>query len=134
LAWNVVHASGGAQGLLGPRRAVLSGDGSHLYVVAQSGASVAWFVRDPIDGGLVFLGQRSNESTGVDGLGGATGVVVDDAVGQVYVAGTLQGALVHFVRHADSFCPPSGSGALDGVPIDIAAGGSVTFRIDVDVR
>src|SRR5690606_41861875 len=82
---------------------------------------------------LVFLGQRSNESTGVDGLGGATGVVIDDALGQVYVAGTLQGALVHFVRHADSFCPPSGSGALDGVPIDIAAGGSVTFRIDVDV-
>lgn len=123
----------GSLGLVGPRRVLLSGDGNHVYVSAQGGSSVAWYLRDPLSGTLSYLGQRSTGTVGVSGLAGATGMVLDDAVGQLYVAGTLDNALVQFERQADSFCPPSGSGPLLAVPFDIAAGGTVTFRIEVDV-
>jgi uncharacterized repeat protein (TIGR01451 family) len=133
LASSVAQGVAGTQGLLSPRRAALSGDARHLYVTAQSGAAVSWFIRDPADGSLRFLGLRSNESAGVDGLLGATGVVIDDELNQVYVAGTLQGAIAQFERQVDSFCPPSGSGDIDALPVAIAAGGSLTFRIQVQV-
>jgi len=131
LASSVTQGIGDTLGLLSPRRAVLSGDAAHLYVTGQAGGSVAWFVRDPADGALRFLGLRSNESSGVDGLGGATGIALDPDLDQLYVAGTLQHAVVQFARQSDSFCPPSGSGnaSLNAVPVSIAAGGSVTFAI-----
>jgi uncharacterized repeat protein (TIGR01451 family) len=133
LASSVTQDVAGSQGLLTPRRAALSADGLHLYVTAQSGGSVAWFIRDPADGSLRFLGLRSNESAGVDGLAGASGIVVDDALAQVYVAGALQATVTQFERQVDSLCPPSGSGDLDAIPLSIAAGGSVTFRLSVQV-
>ena len=132
-ASSVAQGVGDTQGLLGPRRAALSADGQHLYVTAQSGAAVTWFIRDPLDGSLRFLGLRSNESSEVDGLLGATGIVIDNDLGQVYVAGTLQAAIAQFQRGVDSACPPSGSGDLIGVPISVAAGGNVTFNIEATV-
>lgn len=131
---SVAQGVGGAAGLLSPRRVVLSGDGRNVYVTAQAGSSVAWFGRDPFDGSLRFLGLRSLDSGGVDGMQGATGLAIDTTLDQVYVAGTLQSAVVQFERQSDSFCPPSGSGQLDQVPVDIGAGGSVEFSIDVDVE
>ena len=133
LASSVAQGVDGSLGLLGPRQLRLSADGVHLYVTGQGGSSIAWYLRDPADGGLRYLGQRSAQSSGVQGLGGATGLVLDDALGQVYVAGTLDGALAHFERQADSWCPPSGTGPLVDQPFDIAAGGSITFRITVEV-
>ena len=133
LASQVTHGVDGSLGLLGARGVLLSGDGNHLYVTAQAGDSVAWYLRDTADGSLRYLGQRSTESAGVSGLAGATGLVLDDILGQVYVAGTLADAVVQLERQSDSFCPASGSGPLVDVPFSIAAGGSVTFRITVDV-
>ena len=130
---SVTEGVGGTFGLLSPRGLAFSADGAHLYVAAQGGGSVAWFSRDPATAGLRFLGLRSNDSGGVDGMGGATALVLDDALDQLYVAGTQQGSLVQFARSADSWCPPSGSGDINAVPVNIAAGGSVVFTIDVDV-
>jgi uncharacterized repeat protein (TIGR01451 family) len=132
-ASSVAQGVAGTQGLLAPRRAALSADGSHLYVTAQSGAAVSWFIRDPADGSLKFLGLRSNESSAVDGLAGATGIVIDNDLNQVYVAGTLQASVVQFERRVDSFCPASGVGDLNPVSIHIAAGGIVTFTIQVQI-
>lgn len=131
---SLVQDTGGVAGLLSPRRVVLSGDARHVYVTAQAGSSVAWFGRDPFDGSLRFLGLRSLDSGGVDGMQGATGLALDPVLDQVYVAGTLQSAVVQFERQSDSFCPPSGTGELDQVPVNIGAGGSVEFTIDVDVE
>lgn len=130
---SVTQDAGETLGLLAPRRAVLSADGAHLYVTAQSGNSVAWFRRDPFDGSLRYLGLRSGDSGGVEGLQGPTGITIDAATDQVYVAGTLASAIAQFERQADSSCPASGIGELDQVAINIAAGGSVVFTIDVDV-
>jgi uncharacterized repeat protein (TIGR01451 family) len=123
----------GVQGLLAPTRAALAADGLHLYVTARSGGSVAWFSRDPADGSLRFLGLRSNESAGVNGMAGATGIVVDGTLDQIYIAGTQQAAVAQFQRQSDTYCPPNGSGSLNAVPLRIAAGGSVTFTINVDI-
>jgi uncharacterized repeat protein (TIGR01451 family) len=130
---SVTQEQDGAFGLLSPRALALSDDGRHLYVTAQDGASIAWYGRDPDDGSLGFLGLRSAESSDVSGMEGASALVLDDALDQVYVAGTLAPAVVQFERSADSSCPASGSGQLLAVPFDIAAGGSVVFTIDVEV-
>lgn len=129
------------QGLQGPRRVALSSDGVHVYVTAQAGGSVAWFVRDDVTGTLRFLGLRASGSGGVQGLDGATGLVVDSVRNHVYVAGSLApgaegaiaGGLAAFRREADSECPASGTGDLVDVPISVASGGSVTFQIEARV-
>lgn len=125
---------GGVQGLNSPRRIVLSADGAHVYVGGQLGGTIAWFLRDPLNGQLSFGGVRSDDTGGVDGLRGATGLVLDDARDQLYVAGTLDRAIAQFQRQSDSYCPPSGEGDPVAVPIDVAAGGSVSFRIQARVR
>ena len=51
---------------LNPRRSQLSGDGQHLYVTSQAGAT-AWFSVHPQTGALTYLGIRSNNSGGVAG-------------------------------------------------------------------
>jgi len=130
---SVSQGVGSTLGLVSPRRVVLSQDNAHLYVTAQGGSSIAWFGRDPFDGSLRFLGLRSADSGGVDGMQGATGLAIDPVLDQVYVAGTLQSAVVQFARQSDSSCPPSGTGQLNAVPISVGAGGSVVFTIDVDV-
>jgi len=129
------------QGLLGARRVALSADGVHVYVTGQSGGSIAWFVRDPGNGSLRFLGLRASGSGGVAGLDGATGLVVDSVSNHVYVAGSLApgaagslaGGLAVFQREADSVCPASGTGDLVDVPISVASGGNVTFTIQARV-
>lgn len=123
----------GAQGLLNPRRAALSGDGQHLYVTSQAGATVAWFSLHPDTGVPTYQGIRSNQSAGVEGLAGATGLTLDPQLNQIYVAGTLDRAITHFQRQSDSWCPPTGTGLLDAVPVNIAAGGQVAFRVSVRV-
>jgi uncharacterized repeat protein (TIGR01451 family) len=124
----------GTLGLLSPRRLALSDDGAHLYVTSQGGSSIAWFGRDAFDGSLHYLGLRSAESGGVEGMEGATGLALDDDDNHVYVAGTLAPAVAQFARQNDSSCPSSGNGELDQIPVNIAAGGSIVFTIDVDVE
>src|SRR5690606_25717758 len=81
---SVTQGTGTAQGLLGPRHIALSADGQHLYVTSQTGDALAWYLRDPLDGSLGYLGQRSNSSGAVTGLAGASGLVLDERLGQVY--------------------------------------------------
>jgi len=123
----------GVNGLVGPGRLTVTGDGVHLYVLSASASTIAWFVRDNGDGSLAFGGLRGNQGGEVSGLGGATGLVIDDALDQVLVAGTMDAAISQFQRRADSFCPASGSGELVAVPFNIGAGGSITFDIEVEV-
>lgn len=122
----------GAQGLNEPRRIVISPDGHHVYVTSQAGNSLAWF---SLDGAGVpkYLGARVNQSSGVAGLGGASGLVLDPQLDLIYVAGTLDQAIVQFQRQSDSWCPPSGTGLLQSVPVNIAANGEVVFRVTARV-
>lgn len=123
----------GVNGLSGVGQLAISLDGVHVYATSSVGSSVAWFIRDGNGGSLTFGGLRGNEGNEVTGLGGATGVVADPLLDQVFVAGTAQGAIARFQRTSDSFCPASGVGELDGEGFNIGAGGTVIFTIDVEV-
>lgn len=133
LVGEALQGSGGVNGLLSPRGLRLSPDGLHLYVTGQISNSVTWFIRDPDAGALQFGGVLSNQSSFVDGLAGASALVIDDALDQIYVAGTGQAGIARFRRSNDSLCPVSGTGDLNAIDVDIAAGGSVSFEITVDV-
>ncbi len=132
-ASSIRQSDAGVTGLVGVSSLAITADGVNLYASSQSGDTVAWFVRDSIDGRLRFAGLRTNLAAGVEGLDGAGNMVVDDALGQLFVAGTRDAAIVQFERSADSFCPASGAGELVDVPFNIGAGGSVVFTIDVEV-
>lgn len=129
----VVQGAGGVTGLLGPRGMQLSDDGLHLYVASRTSGAVTWFLRDRSSGKLDFGGVLTNQSSFVSGMAGAGAVAVDSVGGQVYVAGTLDAAVVRFQRQSDSACAASGNAQLDDVPIDIAAGGTVRFLVSVRI-
>lgn len=123
----------GANGLVGAGRLAITGDDVHLYVTSESASTIAWYIRDASNGSLTFGGLRGNQSGTQSGLGGATGLVIDNTLNQILVAGTRDAAISQFQRQADSFCPASGSGELVDVPFNIGAGGSVVFSIAVEV-
>lgn len=129
LVTSVGQGEQGTQGLNNPRRAAMTADGQHLYVTSQAASTLAWFSLHPETGVPSYQGIRSNFSAGVEGLAGATGLVIDPELNQIYVAGNLARAITHFQRQSDSWCPPSGTGLLDSVPVNIAAGGQVQFRL-----
>lgn len=122
-----------SQGLYRPRRILVSPDGQHLYVTSQAAGSIAWFAVDEASGLPKYLGARINQSSGISSLEGASGLVLDPELDQIYVAGTLARAVAQFQRESDSWCPASGSGVLQSVPVNIAAGGEVAFRIKARV-
>lgn len=123
----------GVNGLFGVARLAISGDGVHVYATSPQSDTVAWFIRDGDTGGLRYGGLRGSQDGSVPGLDGVTGVVVDDVLSQVWVAGTADAAIGAFRRQADSFCPASGNGPLVDVPFNVGAGGSVVFTVDVDI-
>ena len=130
---HVAQDDAGVNGLFGVGRLAISGDGTHVYATSPQTSTIAWFIRDAASGQLRFGGLRGNQDQATRGLGGATGVVIDDMLNQVIVAGTEEAAIGLFQRQADSFCPASGSGALVDVPFNVGAGGSVVFTIDVEI-
>ena len=135
---SVAQGEDGVNGLVGVRQLAITSDAAnpdnvHVYATSQATSSVAWFIRDASDGSLAFGGLRGNQSSTPTGLGGATGIVVDEFLKQVIVAGTAEASLSRFQRQADSFCPASGTGELENVPFNIGAGGSVTFFIEVEL-
>lgn len=133
LVGSIGQGEQGTQGLNHPRRAVITADGQHLYVSSQSSSTLAWFSLHPDTGVPSYQGIQNDGTGGVDGLAGATGMVMDPVLNQIYVAGTLDRAVAHFQRQSDSWCPPSGTGLIDQLPVNIAAGGHVLFHLTATV-
>jgi len=129
LASVVEQGVAGANGLVGAGELAITADNVHLYVTSESASTIAWYIRDAANGSLEFAGLRGNQT----GLGGATGLVIDDTLQQLLIAGTGDAAISQYQRQADSFCPASGSGELVDVPFNIGAGGTVEFVIEVEV-
>ena len=117
-------------GLAGISRLALSADQAHVYASSAASGTVAWFVRDAADGSLRYAGVRGSSA---GGLSGATGLVIDNQLDQLFVAGTAAGAISQFQRQADSFCEASGTGQIENEPFRIGAGGRVVFSIEAEV-
>ncbi len=80
----------------------LSPDGEHLYTAGLVDNAVATFNRDTSTGQLTFVealqdGQKQGNNT-IDGLAGATGVVVSPDGRYVYVTGLNDNSVVRFFR------------------------------------
>ena len=93
-------SGGSAEGLDGARSAALSPDGTHLYVVGHEDDALAVLSRDDVTGGLSYVGVvRDGDGGGeIDGLDGAQSVAISPDGSRVYVAGSIDDAVVVFDR------------------------------------
>ncbi|MEX2188993.1 MAG: beta-propeller fold lactonase family protein [Pirellulales bacterium] len=90
----------GVNGLNGARGVAISGDGRHVYVAGYFDDAVATFARNAITGELTLVEALLDNTSGVDGLDGATAVIVSPDDRHVYVAGYLDDAVAVFSRDA----------------------------------
>jgi len=91
---------GNVDGLQFPSALAVSPDGAHLYVTGGRDNALAAFARDAATGTLTFLEAQKNGVAGVEGLAGASAVVVSPDGAFVYAAGQLDDAVVVFRRNA----------------------------------
>ncbi|MCG8456582.1 MAG: beta-propeller fold lactonase family protein [Holophagales bacterium] len=94
---------GGVYGLGLATDVAVSHDGLFVYATGFSDDAVAVFDRAP-DGSLTFREAKVDDEAGVDGLNGATALVVSADDQQVYATGTLDDSVAVFYR---DLTPPS---------------------------
>jgi len=87
-------------GLVKPSWVTVSPDGAHVYVASRAGNAVAIFGRNATAGVLTYQGSVRDGVGGVDGLDGASSVVVSPDGKHVYVAGLDDDAVAIFIRNA----------------------------------
>ncbi len=85
-------------GLLGAKSVAVSPDGEHVYATGLGGDSLAAFSLDGAAGTLAFLGAHFDGLAGVEGLNGATDLLVSPDGKNVYVAGQVDDAVAVFSR------------------------------------
>lgn len=100
LSQTVKDSVDGVDGLAFASSIALSPDGAHVYVSGARNDAVAVFVRDPATGALAFVEAQKNGVAGVEGLRGASAVVVSPDGSFVYAAGQLDDAVTVFRRNA----------------------------------
>jgi 6-phosphogluconolactonase (cycloisomerase 2 family) len=101
---------GTVDGLDGAESVAVSPDGEHVYVAGFNDSALAVFDRDPVTGLLDFLEVFRDVAVGgtIDGLGGATAVVLSPDGSTVYVAGANDDAIVVFDRETSAVDPDFG--------------------------
>ncbi len=80
----------------------ISPDGAHVYTSSYNDNAISVFERNvssPSPGLLSFIETKKNEIEGVNGLGGAFSIKVSPDGNHVYVAGTIDDAIVLFKRN-----------------------------------
>ncbi|MDJ0654108.1 MAG: beta-propeller fold lactonase family protein [Xanthomonadales bacterium] len=117
--------------LSGPSDLVVSGDDFHVYVAA-AGSGAINIISLGSDGELVLNGVISDIGDS-GGLGGVSGLALNGDSRFLYSLAEIDNSVAAFERIADSSCPVSGSGNIDAVPVNIAAGGQIVFTLDTRV-
>ena len=87
----------GIVGLRGAETAVISPDGNYLYVAAKEGDAVSIFARNQEDGSLSYV-DYLEDGGGLDGLNGATDIIISADGTDVYIAGFWDNTVTHFNR------------------------------------
>ncbi len=80
----------------------ISPDGAHVYTSSYNDNAISVFERNvssPSPGLLSFIETKKNEIEGVSGLGGAFSIKVSPDGNHVYVAGSIDDAIVLFKRN-----------------------------------
>ena len=87
----------GIAGLRGAESAVISPDGNYLYVTAKEGDAVSIFARNPENGSLTYV-DYLEDGGGLDGLNGATEIIISTNGTDAYIAGFWDNTVTHFKR------------------------------------
>lgn len=88
----------GVDGIAEASALAISPAGQHVYVTGAAG-SLTVFERDLGDGRLTYVTTYRNQVGGIDGLAGASAIVVPEDGAHVYVAGFLDAAIATFARN-----------------------------------
>lgn len=99
-----VHNDGlsGVEGLDRPRSVAVSPDGKSVYTVGRDDDSVTVFQRNTETGGLTFFQVLKNGEGGVIDMNSPHGVTVSPDGENVYVAVSIDGAVVVFDRNVNN--------------------------------
>jgi 6-phosphogluconolactonase (cycloisomerase 2 family) len=89
---------GSVEGLDGAHFVAVSPDGKHVYVTGNSDNAVVVFGRDGATGEIAYVEMYEDGTGGVDGLEGASAVVVSPDGKHVYVTGDEDHAVAAFAR------------------------------------
>ncbi|MFN7941983.1 MAG: beta-propeller fold lactonase family protein [Thermoanaerobaculia bacterium] len=90
----------GVDGLSGVAALALAPGGAHLYAASPGEDAVAVFARDAVTGELAFVEVERDGIAGVDGIDGASALLVSPAPGNhVYVTGAVDDAVAVFGRN-----------------------------------
>lgn len=87
-------------GLDGANAVTISSDGNHLYVASRIDDAVAYFLRNPSNGQLLFITKYQDTDPGLDGLNGARALSLSPDGSYLYVASQLDDAVAAFRRDA----------------------------------
>jgi 6-phosphogluconolactonase (cycloisomerase 2 family) len=88
----------GVDGLNGAHSVAVSADGSHVYVIGTDFNAVAMFSRDGATGALNYIGRRTDNIGGVEGMYLPYAVAVSPDGANAYVAAYGEGAVTTFSR------------------------------------
>jgi len=91
----------GINGLRGAETSIVSPDGNFLYVVAKEGDAISIFSRNQEDGSLNYI-DFLEDGGGLDGLNGATEIILSSDGSDVYVAGFWDNTVTHFKRDVNT--------------------------------
>lgn len=89
---------GGVDGLSGALALVISPDGKHVYAAANGEEKVSVFSRNDSTGILTFIEVKTDNTGGVNGLDGVTGIGVSPDGKTVYATSNLDDAVAVFSR------------------------------------
>ncbi len=128
----------GVAGIRGVRGLAMSPDDRRLYVAAEVDGSLSVFDRndEPTSaefGQLTQVLRHEDNINGVDGLEQVYATLVSADGRFVYTAALADNAVASFAQGTGSRCPASGTGNLNQLLVDVAAGGNLRFEVIADV-
>ena len=133
-----VNGYGGVSGIRGVRGLALSPDDRRLYVAAEVDGSLSVFDRndEPTSaefGQLTQVLRHEDNLNGVDGLEQVYATLASADGRFVYTAALADNAVASFAQGTGSRCPASGTGNINQLLVDVAAGGNLRFEVTADV-
>jgi len=95
----IKNGSNGLEDFIGPKGITVSLDGKNVYVACYSSDSLAVFNRNTTTGEILFSALFKNGESSVEGLNGASNVIVSSDGKNVYVSSYYDSSLVIFNRN-----------------------------------